>query len=803
MTRLVLLGVLGLLGAGGQPPAGVAEARGDLDGDGRPERVQVGADGSVRIDGADGTPRARVALGARVERATVAIVDVGGHAVAHVAAPLGPGAALEAVLAGAGEVIYLGRTGPVGDGERSERLRVDGRGVVRWQTSPTMVRCDGDDVLFPEHWDFQLRRFVAVEGAVPEGAPLTATPSAPSGLPAAPLGAFRFVAASTDAAAAAERRADRLAAPRELDDGSPRSAWIAGGRGAWATARAASTLRLGVARILGGPGTPRALVLVLGRGRAYRVALLDTDGPEYVRFPDAPPTACVSVVVAEPAAEAPTRLREIAFYTDADAAGGLDQLVEEVAAERPGAAAAAALLSHEGPAAARALARALEAPRPGRRRLLEVLARLAPEAAPVAAPALGRALETASAAERPTVTEALVRLGVAGGAEAARVLADPAQAPEARADAARVLGRVARDEPRFGRALLDGKSQDREVRAATREALTQAGTANPSVLEALIAALEAAGSDGARAGDLGRALGRAARGGPSAARAAQALATAYRAASGFEPRLRLLRAMADLGDAALAPLVDEVARHDPDEVLRWAATQAAAALGAAGRPSLVAAAADGDPRVRKQALGALADGKLLLPALAGDRWPMVRRAAAEALGNACPSAAELTRAATGDRSEEVRRAALSSLPRCPGDATPTLTRVLANSGETPSVRELAAALLAKHGGAAAARALAATLDQVLADPSADERAAGLALTCTRALGRLSDRSRPVLEALGAAANEPLSPPLRAGALEAIGQLCPDGAQEALARGAQDPDGGVRRAAARALAACRH
>jgi len=45
----------------------------------------------------------------------------------------------------------------------------------------------------------------------------------------------------------------------------------------------------------------------------------------------------------------------------------------------------------------------------------------------------------------------------------------------------------------------------------------------------------------------------------------------------------------------------------------------------------------------------------------------------------------------------------------------------------------------------------------------------------------------VLEAVGAASNEPVSGSVRAAAMEAIGSLCPDGAGDALRRGRQDPD----------------
>jgi hypothetical protein len=75
------------------------------------------------------------------------------------------------------------------------------------------------------------------------------------------------------------------------------------------------------------------------------------------------------------------------------------------------------------------------------------------------------------------------------------------------------------------------------------------------------------------------------------------------------------------------------------------------------------------------------------------------------------------------------------------------------------------------------------------------------VACLRALGRLHDTSRPVLEALGAASNEPLSPSVRAAAMESIAELCPEGAGVALHRGSTDPDGAVRRAAQAGLARC--
>src|SRR5207244_2004088 len=149
LTALPLVAALPLLGAAEtSPPPPWAETRGDLDGDGKPERARLGRDGALVIDGGDGREQLRVQLPepGRIERAQLRIVLVEDRTALHARAELGRGQAAEAVVAG-GRVLYLGRTGPVGDGERAERLRVDEAGVVRYQTSPGMARCDGEEQL--------------------------------------------------------------------------------------------------------------------------------------------------------------------------------------------------------------------------------------------------------------------------------------------------------------------------------------------------------------------------------------------------------------------------------------------------------------------------------------------------------------------------------------------------------------------------------------------------------------------------------------------------------------------------------
>ncbi|MGZ3408481.1 MAG: hypothetical protein ACXVAN_18650, partial [Polyangia bacterium] len=258
------------------------------------------------------------------------------------------------------------------------------------------------------------------------------------------------------------------------------------------------------------------------------------------------------------------------------------------------------------------------------------------------------------------------------------------------------------------------------------------------------------------------------------------------------------------------------AARDGDPIVRAAAVSSAAHV-PGGATTVRAGAGDADAGVRKAALanaGARPDGlELGTRALTGDAWPMVRHAAADALALVCREHAEarapLERAAAGepktmagaDPSEEVRRASLAALGHCADVPLAVFTSILAEKRQPIAVRELAAALVAKHGGADAARALAATIDDTLGDPAADERTVGLAVACTRALARTGDTSRPVLEALGAAANEPLSAQVRAAAMDTIGRLCPDGAAPALKKGEKDADGSVQRAAHAALERC--
>src|SRR6185312_14202071 len=249
-----------------------------------------------------------------------------------------------------------------------------------------------------------------------------------------------------------------------------------------------------------------------------------------------------------------------------------------------------------------------------------------------------KALETASTAQdRALIVAALARMGAAGAKEASRIYGDESQTAEARADAALVLAELGGQAEAVS-ALVDGAGKGPPaVREATMAALAHVYDAAGGAIErALVEA-----TDEARAGDLARAIGLAAHG-SARPEATAALSTAWEKhkGGGFALKLRLVRAMGDVGDTKLAGALAEAAKDPAAEVRAPAATE------------------------------------LGVHALVGDAWPMVRRTAAEALAGACRQHREvyepLRRAVTGDGksmagadpSEEVRRAALSAMDHC-------------------------------------------------------------------------------------------------------------------------------------------
>ena len=203
-------------------PASPSSVSGDLDGDGQPETITWQAPDLVIERGGAVLGRVPAPAGA-VGAPELRFLAADDLPVVHADWRLGDGrhhAELVVHLAGGQpEVIFSGGTGPVGDGEREEKLRVDEDGIVRYQRAPGMVRCDGEDVLFPELYDPQAKRFRPVSLSAPRGTPLTATTALPTWAGVPPAGLFRYTAASSQLGD--ERRADWLAAPAALEDDHP------------------------------------------------------------------------------------------------------------------------------------------------------------------------------------------------------------------------------------------------------------------------------------------------------------------------------------------------------------------------------------------------------------------------------------------------------------------------------------------------------------------------------------------------------------------------------------------------------
>ena len=230
---------------------------------------------------------------------------------------------------------------------------------------------------------------------------------------------------------------------------------------------------------------------------------------------------------------------------------------------------------------------------------------------------------------------------------------DDSQTAEARADAALVLGLLPR-EPAGVAALLAGAGKGAApVRVATMQSLARVYEEAGGGLEKALAE----GGDDARVGDLARAIGLAATRFGGKPEAAAALATAWERGKGgdYAVKLRLVRAMGDVGDNKLAGALAEAAR-DADPIGahgggdRGRARAGRRGDGARGRQR------DADAGVRKAALSAAGTRpdavELGTHALASDGWPMVRREARRGAGAGLPR----SRRGARDRSSMPSRA---------------------------------------------------------------------------------------------------------------------------------------------------
>ncbi len=682
------------------------------------------------------------------------------------------------------EEIARENTGAEGDGERSIEWNFDSNGLMRYQTSPSLDRCDGENKLLPERFDFSARQFRRVALPVPLGGTrLRPSASVPPDRP--PL--FHMVAAST--AAGDEGRADRIAAPRELEDSDLDTTWQSGPLvGQWVTARTPAKRPLRLLRIVPGPTPPRELIILSGNGDRYRVTFFPSEKPLLFSLPEKA-AACVSFVVAETAAEpAQTSLAEIAIFSDADYIPLANLAIELATGDNSWA--KAPLIAGGKPAAQAIIALW---PRSNDEQKLRLGDALSSISAPDITSELASALATAPEKARPALLQALERRGDAAIAAALQVAADETLLVENRAAAIDLSGKLL-EHSKHQDANIDGLSGSAgrgpvELRAATLRALKQIshGAQYRQQLELAITKLSAHSltTDARRAlADLCLAI--AAYSGPQLLEAAWARA---RDDGDFDLRFALLRALGD-SKHNFEPVFSEVIAHDPDEVLRWVATEAAH-----DETTLLNAARDRDPRTRRAAVQKLAtlnsDGseRELRQALKSDRWPMVRSEAAAALGHRCLNASTGAKAhiATalaevfryGRGSESVQLASIESYSHCSQNSEPIEQALLLESAPL-SLRELATALLARRS--TGSPALLSTARRLLAAPTQDESWWRLVASCVRALGHTQNRSDAVLEVLSSALDCPVSAVIRVAALDAVAELCPDGASAAFKRG---------------------
>ncbi len=776
-------------------------------------------------------------------------VTVGGHRVVELRVPVRGSSGAEVWIARLDRpdhpVIWNGLTGPRdADGETSQWVETTPERVVEYQTAAQVTRCDGEPPrLFPRAYDFAAGKFrpIVSPAPPPAGTTLVARRGDPAMPAGRPLANFHFIGASTTRGAGADARA--LTAPSELDDGNPATSWAEGlggdGRGEFLTARAAASgYAVRGLRIFPGDGASFAALRAHNRVKKLQVAFgpapeqrFDVEiaddpaasqahwrDPYWVAFPKPVASGCLTAIITAvtPGADAAppqnygtTAIGELSVFTDADGPGGAERLVADLAAA-PDCAARLPLLLGMGDAALLPTAQAVAASAgPGRACLLEALTRLEPAPkTPAVLDALVAAVLGATDEEERTIAAALSRAPSPPVPALAALLASEKAAVADRARAARVLGAL-NDDAAADALLAAVGAGPAPLRLAVVGALqTSPRLRGDAILAAYAAAPRAAGDPGRRAADLARLVPAAVKASPG--RRAEAMAALHAdlaADRAFELRGRAIMALGALGEAP-AELAGAAHLAGDDPVLRFLATRELAERRAPGdaRPALRQALSDQDPRVRETAaqglakVGDAAAGPALITGAKQEPWPFVRRAELDALGHLCVAGGgDLMIRATERDVDEVRRVALIGLQRCKDPrARDILLAALNRREETPSLRALAAGLIAESGDRSAAPQVAAALRGLVAESEGDLALQGLTAAVLRALARLGgpDAVTTAVALAGDARH-----PYRETAVEALGTLCDPSAQPTLRALAAGVDPTLAEAAQRAEKRC--
>ncbi|MBA3451985.1 MAG: HEAT repeat domain-containing protein [Deltaproteobacteria bacterium] len=833
--RLLGAAALIVVGSSIASAAPVATLSTDVDGDGTPDAIELGADGVLRIGG---KPAATVKVADAVVRG---VIDVGGTGTRQLIV-------VEMILPQREEAVILARErgtwievqrfplGGVGlDKDFGFDVDATEAGVYRFQVRSDLRRCDDKPLyLFPQGFDPRTKSFQPVVPPFAFDPGVTTLPAKLDTLPAAPPVLYKARTASTQAGAG---DAGALSIPSELDDGRVETVWSEGvgsdGHGNLFSfePRLAGVQARQLRIIPGRHANPRIpkdtnraheLAIVTAQ-KTWRVVLPDAGkeplGTAYTVDLPAAVTGCVSVVLVSTYGPptGTTAIAELEVFAEGERLSGGDAMLAKIVADgKDGETSAAAALARRGASAAVAIdaeiAKTTDAL--ARRRLIAVLVKIQD---PAAKAALARAA-TENWATGPALLDLVDALANNGLVQELHgVAGNSAVELAARVAAVRRLGPANKSLP----LLVDlAGTGPHELRRAVIDRLSLAAA------DALIDAATRS-TEPAAAGDLWRALTRRARTDASAhAQVLVAMLAALPGATDYERRYRLVDGIATLGDLAALRGLEALLRGMPPGAQTSALRQVAVrAIGYAPRAEAVklvlAFSQDPDPGVRIAVLSALAgaeaepgdpwhtadgpDGidRVIINALATDSWPEIRRRAASTLGARCQRigpAKALGDAVAKDKHIDVRVDSLTALVQCRASGIDQLLAKTWDDSKAPiELRAQAVSLAVVLGdpklgamlvgkftrwrGAAIESAEALALAQSAAASIARLNAPGAAQAL---IGALDDSAFP--EIVSAAAL----------ALGALGPACPPAAKaklNAIARSDEQSAVAAKRAAA--------
>jgi len=864
-----------------QRAAFVAEKRFDLTGNGVLDVVRINNNNTVSVNlgkaSTAGPITPFLTTGKKLVGGTLTIHKGGGYGSAPVIVAiarygskrLGTKPSREALVltwdGGKLAKVFRADLGPQGtDGEYSLELEAGKTRLIKYFTRPGFTRCDGKTAyLFAEGFDFKSKKWRRISQGVriSNTAPvLTASRGLPAGVPAGstPI-SFSARAASSSIAASG---ADSLSAPKEIDDGDPKTAWVEGkggfGKGEFVTVRSGMDGgKVHALRIV--PGHAASKQAFQDFNRLKRAGLLVGDkefwldiptdpagkssgtftDPYWIVFDEPIKASCVTLIVDDVYPKTAARknrgrtaIAELSILTELDLTpGGPDAaLAKRVAKGGSDHRRAARMLRTRGPSAITALATLAQSPNqnpPALLRLRRALAGFPPSVLlhtsssarySVSALVEGLATEPLAPADQELFDEALVKIGKASYVALAKLAMKENRSPVARQRALAALGRIPGITTMKMLTLVAGKGPPdlRKVLALT--IAKRSPTELPTLMEATIAA---AGRQPAIESDLWRAVGlllRRARATHGRDAAFAELGSRLASAKGYELRYRLYAAAGSLDSTevikalAVALAANSELSRARTTALRRVAVAALASNNSAAAAGLAADfLADADPGVRRLAVDALsgrdsdnhAFDAALVVRLETDDWPEVRRASAGALGTRCSRkvpATGLFSVVDRDKDVEVRRVALGALVRCNATGIgDKLFEIVASAKQPVVLRTQAAILLGSMSGVDGAKMLALFRSQRKRAWS-DEGSIRVAAALAVALANSGNQAAS--ETLLSAAKDDAFPVIQAAALVALGKLCPRGAMAIFRRYRRSSEVAVKIAANGGIGRCK-